>query len=406
MGLRAVFVGDGSLLIRCVDIFSRSGGLAVGIVTSNARVAEWARDEAVPVLDWPERGTPALDAFEFDYLFSIANLRLIPKETLARAKRAAINFHDSLLPAYAGLNAPSWAIMADETRHGVTWHEMTTDIDGGRVLRQQSFAITSEDTAFTLNARCYEAGAEAFEHLIEDLKHDRFASVAQTGTRSYYGRSDRPRGAATVDLGRPAAEISALARALDFGGYANPLGLPKLLLGKDVLLARSVGVVASRPSMRPHSLVSVGEDRLVVSCADADLCLARLTAPDGSSVEQVLRRNGIAVGEELPALHGDVVDKVTRYDRRAASFEAWWLREFGRIVPTALPYPHQARGPGHAVEVQSIRLALAAPAGGGLAIAAGFVGWVTRLTGLATVSLLYRDGELADAVRGIEAWFP
>src|SRR5262249_32673997 len=151
--------------------------------------------------------------------------------------------------------------------------------------------------------------------------------------------------------------------------------------------------VASRPSMPPHSLVSVGEDRLVVSCPDADLCLARLTTPDGSPAEQVLRRNGIAVEDELPALNEGVGDRVTRYDRRVASFEAWWLREFGRIVPTALPYPHQARGPGYAVEMQSINLALAAAAGGGLAIAAGFVGWVARLTDLATVSLRYRDGE-------------
>src|SRR5204863_115568 len=83
--------------------------------------------------------------------------------------RCAINFHDSVLPAYAGLNATSWAIMAGETRHGISWHEMTAEIDGGRILRQQSFALTPDDTAFTANAKCYEAAAESFEALIEDL---------------------------------------------------------------------------------------------------------------------------------------------------------------------------------------------------------------------------------------------
>jgi hypothetical protein len=78
--LRAVFVGDGSLLIRCADLFSRGGGLVVGVVTSSARVADWARREAISVVDWPERGTPDLDAFEFDYLLSIANLRLSPSK--------------------------------------------------------------------------------------------------------------------------------------------------------------------------------------------------------------------------------------------------------------------------------------------------------------------------------------
>jgi hypothetical protein len=84
-------------------------------------------------------------------------------------------------------------------------------------------------------------------------------------------------------------------------------------------------------------------------------------------------------------------------------------RKFDRIVPTALPYPHQARGMGQDIDTLSISLAVTVAsrfgaAGEGMAITAGFVGWVARLTGLATVSLLYLDDEFADAGRGIEPW--
>src|SRR5262249_17109649 len=161
------------------------------------------------------------------------------------------------------------------------------------------------------------------------------------GMRSYFGRSDRPRGAATIDLGQSAAEITALVRALDFGGYANPLGLPKLFLGKDLLLAQSAEVVASPASMDPRRLVSLGEDHLALSCRDADLRLSRLTVPDGTPLQALLRRNAIAAGDQLPELDEEVIDKLAGCDRRAASREAWWSREFDRIVPTALPYPHQ-----------------------------------------------------------------
>src|SRR5436190_11342226 len=298
--LRALFVGDGSLLIRCAEIYVRAGNSIAGIVTSNRLVADWARRAGVPVFDWPAGGNPDLGSASFDYLFSVANLRVIPEAILARASRGAINFHDSLLPSYAGLNATSWAIMAGETSHGITWHEMTAEIDGGRILRQQSFALAPDDTAFTVNAKSYEAAAESFDALLADLRCDPRPVIGQTGPRIYFGRSDRPEGAATIELDRAAARIVALVRALDFGAYQNPLGQAKLFLGDDILLVRSAEIVASRPSGPAGQLLSVGQDRLVVSCADADICFAGLTAPDGGAPQEILRRNGFGVGDELP----------------------------------------------------------------------------------------------------------
>ena len=125
---------------------------------------------------------------------------------------------------------------------------MTAEIDGGRILRQLSFPLTPDDTAFTVNAKCYDAAAESFAALIEDLRCDPPHFIEQTGPRSYFGRKDRPDGAATIDLGSPAAPIVTLVRALDFGAYQNPLGRAKLFLGDDVLLVGSAEITASRPS--------------------------------------------------------------------------------------------------------------------------------------------------------------
>ena len=112
--LRALFVGDGSLLVRCAEIYVQTGNSIVGVVTSNGAVADWARRADIPVFDWPAGSKPDIGSVRFDYLFSIANLGVIPQEILARASRCAVNFHNSMLPAYAGLNATSWAIIAGE----------------------------------------------------------------------------------------------------------------------------------------------------------------------------------------------------------------------------------------------------------------------------------------------------
>ena len=82
----------------------------------------------------PGARTLAASDVAFDWLFSIANLEMIPESVLARAKAGAVNFHDGPLPRYAGLNAPVWAILAGETAHGITWHMIEGGIDEGDVL--------------------------------------------------------------------------------------------------------------------------------------------------------------------------------------------------------------------------------------------------------------------------------
>jgi folate-dependent phosphoribosylglycinamide formyltransferase PurN len=59
---------------------------------------------------------------------------VLPPTVLRLARRLAINYHDALLPNYAGGNAVSWALLHGEIGHGVTWHEMTERIDAGGIL--------------------------------------------------------------------------------------------------------------------------------------------------------------------------------------------------------------------------------------------------------------------------------
>ena len=112
----------------------------------------------------------------FDYLFSIVNSRILPKNLLELPGRHAINYHDALLPKYAASHATSWAIMQREDDPWVTWHEMTDLINAGNILQQCSLDIADDETAFTLNAKCYDTAIRSFAELVEDLSSDR-ASV-------------------------------------------------------------------------------------------------------------------------------------------------------------------------------------------------------------------------------------
>src|SRR4051812_17860985 len=219
---RAFFVGDGSLLVRCADAWQAAGHTIAGVATANADIARWADANGIalsPIGDGPVAIPPG----SFDYLFSVANLRMLPPALLARASRMAINFHDGPLPRYAGLNAPAWALLHQEASHGITWHEMAAKVDAGRIVRQATFALQPGETALSLNTRCYEAGLAAFTAIAQDIARGELTLTAQPDGRTYFGRDSRPEALGTLDFTQPAAQVAATVRALDFGTYANPL---------------------------------------------------------------------------------------------------------------------------------------------------------------------------------------
>ncbi len=64
----------------------------------------------------------------------------------------------------------TWALINGEPEHGISWHWMTKEIDAGGVLKEKRFPVASDETAVTLNSKCYEAGFDAFRSLLTDLE--------------------------------------------------------------------------------------------------------------------------------------------------------------------------------------------------------------------------------------------
>ncbi|HEU0080312.1 MAG TPA: formyltransferase family protein, partial [Longimicrobiaceae bacterium] len=169
----AFLVGEGSLLVRCGDALLREGHRVRGVASPGGAPAEWAALHGIP------HASPGGDLAGFlrsapcEYLFSIVNRRVLPAEVYGLASRAAINFHDSPLPRYAGVHATSWAILHGERVHGVTWHLIADEVDAGDVLAQRLVEVEPRDTALTLNAKCYDAALESFEELVGELAAER-----------------------------------------------------------------------------------------------------------------------------------------------------------------------------------------------------------------------------------------
>ena len=250
----AVFVGDGSLLINCAEMFMAAGHTVAGVSTRSPATREWAESRGLQLLGAPSELD--LADLEIDYLFSVANLEILPGPVLSAPKRLAINFHDSPLPRYAGLNAPAWALMDGESAYGITWHEMTAAVDGGRILWQTHFAVAPDETAYSLNTKCYAVAAESFAAFVDDLTNDRLLLKDQVGEPSRFFGSQRPRCYGLIDFAQGAEDIARLVRALDNGVYDHPLGRAKLQTADGVLAVVKAVAENEAEAARPGTVLS------------------------------------------------------------------------------------------------------------------------------------------------------
>jgi natural product biosynthesis luciferase-like monooxygenase protein len=393
----AVFVGDGSLLVRCAQAW-RDAGLEIRCIASgNAEVLQWAQANGVGCVTLQEGAAVQLPSIEFDYLFSVANLRVLPPQLIGRAGKLAINFHDGPLPRYAGLNATSWALLAQEDTYAITWHEMTDAVDAGRIVRQVPVSISASDTALGLNARCYEAGLMGFVAMTQDIVRGELALAQQIGERSYFSRDRRPDALGTLDFSRPARELCAIVCGLDYGSYANPLARAKILVRGEILLVRTAQLCDSRSCAAPGTVLHAQGDVLRVAAADGDIELGGCSDCAGRA-----SLAGLVPGAVLPPISGAQRDALAAAMPRIAKGEAFWRKAFLSLAPIELPYPRKADVRGAAPE-QATQVPLQDCTANANTLAA-FASWLAALTGQERVSTLYCDSDLQAQSKGIEPW--
>jgi formyltetrahydrofolate-dependent phosphoribosylglycinamide formyltransferase len=83
-------------------------------------------------------------------------MRVLKEPVISEFKDRIVNVHPSLLPKYKGRNAWITAMEEGEFETGCTVHLVNAEIDGGRILAQETVPIHLSDSADTLYARIQE----------------------------------------------------------------------------------------------------------------------------------------------------------------------------------------------------------------------------------------------------------
>jgi len=397
----ALFTGNCSLLVHCAQAYLDAGHAVCAVVSARQDTVQWAESRGIPVFA-DEASALQAPHSRFDYLFSIADPGPKPCQLISRAQCMALCFNDSLLPAYAGWNAPTWALIAQEKMHGVSWQAMTA-LGEGPIVRQAFFDIPAGETALGLHARCYEAGLASFNALVDEIGQGPLVSsgagTADGDARqaSHFSRQDRPPLLATLDFSRPANELAALVNALDFGLYRNPVARPKIYLGQRVLLVRSASVLKNLSGDAPGTVQRIEGDTLQVTTCEGDIVLSGCSDASGGMPD-----TGLSVGSVLPVLGGTLRQRLADCAAEVGNGESFWLQAFTTLAPVELPYPQKPSvlQPGNR---QLCRLRLPMPAPGTSTVAA-FFAWLSALTAQTRISLMYSDKALTEKAQGLESW--
>jgi natural product biosynthesis luciferase-like monooxygenase protein len=412
--------GSESLLVQCGEQLLQAGHRIDAVVSADSAIARWAAERDLRLVAPDAALARTLAESPFDYLFSITNLRVLPAEVIQLPRRMAINFHDGPLPRFAGMHATSWAIIERATEYAITWHRMTPDgIDDGDVLWREPVTIDPEDTAFTLNARCYEAGIRSFGTLIDHLAAGTIEPRRQDlSLRTYFGRYVRPRAAASIDWTSPVAAIVALVRALDFGPYPNPLGLAKVWINGRPYAVRTAAPAPRASGESPGTVVEVAADRVTVAAADGDVVLTELADVTGLPLETRLT-DLFPKGSRCGA-PDDAPDTLARTLEHAARQERFWVRRLASAQALDLPPPmaraeratrdaaapvHMAASPVDTALVAALRARLAADSDAD-AIAIAGVLFLARWTGTAAFDVAFGDAGTHEAANPAAVFSP
>lgn len=171
---RVLFIGEKPLALQCLLLLVSSPGVeVVGVGTRPARDRWWGDDGIVAEcrrLGIPIVPRERLSDMHCDLLISVLYPFIVDETVIRTAVRGAFNLHEAPLPRWRGCNGCSHAILSGDAEYATTLHEMSAQLDSGRIVAEKRFAIRPQETARELyerTSRCsLELATEWFPRLV------------------------------------------------------------------------------------------------------------------------------------------------------------------------------------------------------------------------------------------------
>lgn len=193
--MRVIFFGTPPFAAAVLDFLVQRSVSVLAVVTRPAKpkgrssslvssaVAELAASLDIPVLTPLKIASPesvqSLSQLQADLFVVVAYGQILPQSVLNIAPLGCINLHASLLPYYRGAAPIQRALMAGESRTGVTIIAMNAQMDAGNILKMVAVPIAPETTFGELEQNLLIVGQEALFSVLNELEEGSVTSVVQ-----------------------------------------------------------------------------------------------------------------------------------------------------------------------------------------------------------------------------------
>ncbi|WP_083237285.1 MULTISPECIES: formyltransferase family protein [Burkholderia] len=338
-----VVVGSGTLAVSCCEQLLASGRVVAALLPTDAALHAWGEREHVFRLGSIASLSEWVRDHPVHWLFSVSNPLMLPSTLVDNISRGAFNYHDGPLPKYAGSHATSWALLSGETEHAICWHCLSFPVDAGHIAIRRKVPIEAQDTALSLNLKCYQAARDGFAELLSRLDSNPLALEPQDmAQRSFYAKWRRPESGAHLRWSMPAHALSALARALDFGEhYPNPLTSPKLWVADTAFAIRQVHPLRQCSGKPPGTLIGIAPDAWQVATGSTDVLVRGFSSLEGVPLAANELADALALnrGSSLPVLTQEETELARSTLETLAPGEAFWRERLARSGAGRLIFP-------------------------------------------------------------------
>jgi methionyl-tRNA formyltransferase len=161
----------------------RGDDIRVIATNGNDQLATAAEEAGVPleVLDNPRRLGAGHLPEEVDVIVAAHTHAFITADAVAKARRAAIGYHPSLLPRHRGIAAVEWTIKSGDPIAGGSVYHLSDSLDGGLIAAQDWCFVYPDDDAGSLWRRALAPmGLRLLMQVVEHIdRHGRAEAHAQ-----------------------------------------------------------------------------------------------------------------------------------------------------------------------------------------------------------------------------------
>jgi methionyl-tRNA formyltransferase len=284
-------IGNGTVIKSCVDIIRQHESVELALVLLRKEQGGWhqaieahCRRSGAVCLSYERITDPVvleeLVNHHVDFLVSVHNPDILP-EAIFRTTPIAINFHPAPLPKYAGLNPFSWALLCGEQTYGVTWHLLSSKIDGGDIIAQRQFLIEPSWNVMKLMSVAHQQGLEILGMVLSRIAGGDLDTTPQDLTqRTYFSGAMKPFGGNFPFEAAPST-IENLARATSFYPAPNTFCMPKITMQKATFELARFGLRSQLTEAVPGTIVDISDTGIVFAAAGCTVLINVVRGADG-----------------------------------------------------------------------------------------------------------------------------